>query len=347
MLLLCLIAITACSSKKSRIAVDVKEIDFINNSESILKGKPINIQVLGANNMIIKDSIIAFTTNDQNGMLQVFNLKTMDQIGKFCTKGRAKNEFLQAWLINSTIKKNGDIILPLTNYPNEELKMVNLSKSLQRGSTVVDEVTDCFRGGSFVILGNSTEKRFEYHIQEEPNKKHRGIPVHYVIRNGDKEKTINIFSKPLKYEQKDDDYIEPFECGLYKHPEKNIVLQNFISLDYIFLFDIDKRHYYAIHQIGSPSFDDAYQHQDDDGITFGNVAVANEFFIVLYWNGNYSNSYDDNQKKPEAIMFDWDGNYIKGVMLDQIVHVIEYDSKEKMLYGLNRDNDSVYCFDLK
>ena len=44
--------------------------------------------------------------------------------------------------------------------------------------------------------------------------------------------------------------------------------------------------------------------------------------------------------------FDWDGNYITGFKTNLSIHAIEYDEIHKVLYGLDRDNEILYAYDM-
>lgn len=347
-ILLVIFTVVVCTSaKKSVLSIDVKEVDYADKASFVLEGKPLDLPVMGANNMVITDSILAFTTNDVSGMLQVFSLNSMNQIGKFCTKGRAGNEFLQLSLKNCVVKRNGNILLPMTNYPGYELKLVNVSESLRKGYTVIDDITDNFFEGSFVLLDNKSENRFEYHLQEDPDGNNRGVPVYYSIRNGKKTNKVEVFSKPVKYDNKEADYVAPYMGALYKHPNRNLVIETLMYTDYLLFFDIDYSKYFAIHRENAESYDDVFSYQKTDYKTFTDIAVTDDFFMILYWGGKNNIFSNANNVKPELLMFDWNGNFIRSAKLDQTVNVIEYDNQHKLLYGLNRDNESIYTFDVK
>ena len=345
-LVITLTLFTACSGKKSQISIATREIDFSNTSELILEGETINIPVIGIKDMIIIDSLIAFITNDQSGMLQVFSLNSMKRLGNYCIKGRAKNEFMQISLTNGLVKKNGCVFLPLKNFPNNELKLVNISQSISNGYTVIDnKTTDSYVEGSFVLLKNNVDNRFEYHLKEDPDGKQRGVPVHYLIREGKKTTKLEVFSKPIKYDNKKADYVAPYMGALYKHPERNLIIQPFMYTEYIFFFDIDNTNYYAIHKKGTESYEDIFTYQKADYKTFTDVALANDFFMVLYWGGK--NNGNTNDIYPELVIFDWNGNYLKSIKLDKMINAIEYDGIHNVLYGINRIDDSLYSFNME
>ena len=166
-----------------------------------------------------------------------------------------------------------------------------------------------------------------------------------------------------RFEVKDADYVNGF---MIKHPSRNIAVQVLHILDYILFFDLDNDRAFAIHQPGSPSFDDdlpAIEYmstENEDGTVtytstrvpcFRDLAATESFFMVTYYNGDYCHSQTDvsdiEQAAPELLFFDWDGNFLKSVKLDTHVDGLTYDEKNQVLYGMDAVKDRILRFDLK
>ena len=157
----------------------------------------------------------------------------------------------------------------------------------------------------------------------------------------------------------DGDYVG---APLYKHPSRNLIIAPFYSMDYILFFDLDNDTTFAIHQKGSLSFDDKLTPityttvEIYDGIEetlqtepdhFAGFAGTESFFMVMYCAGDYTiNQPDPMNAAPELLFFDWDGNFLKSVMMDKGAGDLVYDETTQTLYGIEYPNESILSFDL-
>ena len=342
------ISISSCIRRSDALALDVKEVDYLNKSDMILVGNQLDWNIEGSYEMAIMDSLLMFVGTDVQGMLKVFSLNSQKQVGNFCLKGRAKNEFIEAAsLTEQTYTDHGNIYYPIVNFPNNELKVINISESIKKHATVVTSVTECTSLGEFVLLDNDASKTFECRLVQNPVElKKREVPASYWVCNEDKQKRVRVFNRKMRIDDEHDIYI-PYTGQLSKHPDRNLVVEVHSGIDYIFFFDFDAKKNFAIHQQGTISFNDLLTHKSVEPHMFSDVAVAKDYFFVLYWNGDYSNGFERKERKPELFVFDWDGNFLSGAKLDQRVMSIEYDENNKTLYGINRTTESLYKFDVK
>lgn len=345
-ILVIIVALSACTSTKSNyISIDVKDVDYQDKSSLLIEGTPIDLGIIGVRNITVYDSLLMLETMDPDGMVKVFSTNTLKQLGNLCTRGRAGNEFGYAFTLCGQIYRSGtDILFPLTNNPSGELKTVNISESLRSGVTTIANTSSIFLSGEYIMLDNDPGNRFEYHVQELMEMGGTTMPVSYSINKGGQSQELQVFPELMK-SQDDFDVLPPYDGTLAKHPAKNIVIQVMKHMDYILFFDFENNKQFAIHQDGTLTYDDVYP-QDGNGNTFADIAVADDYFFVLYWNGKYSNSQDKSDRKPELLMFDWKGRFLKSAKLGANVSHIEFDSTHKQLFGLNRQTESLYLFDL-
>lgn len=335
--------------KSKNLLLDVKEVDYLGKSRTTLVGKQLDWEVLGADDMIIQDSLLMFVTSDVNAQLKVFNLNTQKQVGGFCLKGRARNEFLQVVdLSRQTYVKDGDIYYPLVDPENNELKEVNVSESIRRQSTVVTSVSECRFPDTFVLLDNDINKRFvcSYYINTDVMDI-KSIPVTHYIKTGDNVDVINVYGGKMKLEDKHS-AITPYAGNLYKHPDRNLVVKVHAGMDYLFFFDFDRNKNFAVHQKGAVSFDDILPQNKDGKITFSDVALAKDCIFILYFDTpeNRNLAKTDERRKPELLVFDWDGNFLWSAKFEKYINRIAYDEKNRILYGVNSILEELYSFSL-
>ena len=138
---------------------------------------------------------------------------------------------------------------------------------------------------------------------------------------------------------------------LQKHPKHNLVIKKFTHLDYLLFMDLDKNHFYAIHQKGALTFSDTYMDEAPWALHFTDGAASEKYFMVVYRNGEYAHkTMDGDYHVPEVLIFDWSGKYINGFKLDRFVTNIEYgdynyfqkmDSPKLQIIGNIHDNPEI------
>ena len=374
-LLLLVIVILVASCNKSRILVDVHEVDFINKSEITLKGTPVNAELpIGMRDLAMFDSYLIVLSGGTDAQMSVYS-DDWNLLGRFCYIGRAKNEFVSSpYMISKQSLRgdNGHTLIPLIQ-GRSGIKVLDLEQSIESQRTVINTETDykAYKetelkeengtvkfsiGFSFVFLDDRLDRTFESYRPIFMNDRLFFEPGYAVMHD-----TVQI-----KYQKFLSDFyandVDQIHGVLYKHPKRNLVIDVFPYIDYIMFNDLDKDRTFAIHQQGSLSFDDQlerakYEVVSNDG---ENVRVVNttiphfaaavcldSYFMVLYYAGEYSTNVSDiNKAAPELLFFDWDGNFQKSVKLDTRIGSMAYDEKNKVLYGLDIDNDRIISFDL-
>jgi hypothetical protein len=55
---------------------------------------------------------------------------------------------------------------------------------------------------------------------------------------------------------------------------------------------------------------------------------------------------EENVWYPELLIFDWEGNYLKGFKMDRNSISLGYDSERKILYTFTSQKEQLYAYDL-
>lgn len=348
------IVLYSCSGK-SHFAIDTKEIDFVNKTDMYLEGNYTGIEAFGINRMLVKDTFLICITNDPSGMVKVYSTETLKPIISLCMQGRAKNEFSKSvYDVNGqAYYKNNDLILPLHDDMNYQLKEVNISKSIREGSTQVESVSksNTIIEADFVLLDNDINNRFEHidALRDEVDDT-KLYPAQFRIIDADYNIKDKIIVHPSLMDSEDGKSQESMYWGsLYKHPNKNLVLFSYDYMNYLLFFNMDTHKYYAIHQEGSMTFDDVAPIVPEDGsiycFSFG--AVSKDYIFIRYKAGDYAiNSPDKESPLSELLVFDWDGNYLGGAKFKIPLVKIAYNEKDSVLYGSDY-NEKILSFDLR
>ena len=339
-----LLFIWSCS-KKPNLIVNAIEVDYSNKSVEAIRGKLLKTELLGATDLFYMDSLLIFTTSDGNAQLVVLN-NNLDTIGKFCQRGRANNEFIDITTISNQIyKRNGHIILPLANN-YVQIKEVDITESLLKGKTVIGELADCEPTYEVMttILDENPKNRFEMLLNKYGTDDINRMPSLYSLKYPDRRtKDFKVLRRLVKVE---DEFLilVPYGSQLLKHPSKNIVVNMFINMDYILFFNFDEDNIFAIHNSGTPTFDDPFIY--DSEYTFQGGCSSNKYVMLLYYHGKESMKESDKMsRKAELVVFDWEGNFIKNIKLDRRLCSIGYDEKNNKLFALSFDEE-LYEYDL-
>lgn len=330
-------------------SLKTRDVDWNVDSKNVIDKQIIDVDLLGANNIYVCDSLLLITSNNPAAQLKVFSTNTFSLLGSFCTEGRAKNEFINPVNNGQQFYHNSrnEIIFPFIDN-RFNVKEVNISQSLMQKSTIVDECVKCLDliKGNFQILDNDINKTFDNDYGALDEKKLYTASKYYIkSKDGKIEKELNVFPQPLKFTEGGS--LIPYYIGaIYKHPEKNIIVQPLQYINYLLYFDLDNENYFAVHKAGSLSFKDDVSSITDFKMCFGSATVTSEYIFVM--------CDVDTRKDPkmtDLLVFDWNGNKLAEVKLNADVYRITFDELHSRLYGLGNlegnADECLFSFDFK
>ena len=94
LLLVAVLFVLSCGKEKSRLLIDVREVDFVNKSDVTLKGVPLKADwPIDIRDICVCDSFLLVETGEKINLLYVYS-DELELKGRFCSVGRARNEFL-------------------------------------------------------------------------------------------------------------------------------------------------------------------------------------------------------------------------------------------------------------
>lgn len=328
---------------------DVREIDFLNKTGDVQEGQFIG-EILGARSIMVYDTLLFVVTSDPNGFLQIFSTNDVQKkLGSFCKQGRAQNEmtrlsFCQAY------KKDDHIYLFVID-GGMRICELDITASLKEGYTVVTrtKMRPFVELGLDVFLDNDIDYFLDFIDAYEVvdlDGQQKKAPCKYTLIKGEKQKDLAFFKSAMEVEY--NGFVNfPYRGGLKKHPSKNIVANQFLHMDYLLFMDFDKNHYFAVHQKGSITHNDVFHNVKPGRYKFTSSTASENYYFVLYRDGDYchrENEEDDDNA--ELLLFDWDGNYIKGFKMDRNSDSMGFDENNKILYTMNSRSEKLYSYDL-
>ena len=253
LLLVTVLLVLSCKNQ-SRLLLDVKEVDFVNKSDVTLHGTEVGADwPLDIQSIAVCDSFLLVLSGQENNMFYVYS-DELELKGRFCNRGRARNEFTSApaWFSTQILRDaRGDAIIPLQDRMIG-VKAIDLQRSLEAQSAVIavqndfksiniierrDENTG-FRNRITIairnlFLDNDINRRFEYYNPVVIDDVIYNEPRYVVAQDTTQVKEIRLLSR---FEALDFDYVGGNLC---KHPSRNLIVQPFRNMDYIMFFDLD------------------------------------------------------------------------------------------------------------
>ena len=342
--LLMVVSITSCGIRNTDICTEVKEIDFLDKTETTIKGVKIK-QLIGASNIDINDTLLLITTTIPEGQLEVYNTNTLELLGSFCRKGRGRNEIVRMMGITQTFISNGHLIAMVFDDACH-LYEVDITESIEKGNTIIRNIYDSSRiMGNTFILGEDFNYRIEYIVNEELNGKMKKYPYSFKVYDGNREEDLTFFKSRMRVDDEGINHV-PYQSAVIKHPCKNLIVQKFMRMDYLLFLDFENNKNYAVHQTGSLSFNDTYSREEPWALHFTGCAPSSKYLMIMYRNGAYTrDTMDGDYHIQELLIFDWEGNYITGAKMDRFINRICYDERHNCLYALNFEEE-LYRYDL-
>ena len=347
----CLSLLMVCCKKDPVIQVDeVKEVDFLNKTGDVLEGHLVG-EVMGARSIVVFDTLLFVISDNPNGMLRIYSTNDINnKLGSFCKQGRAQNEMARL-MYCQTYKKDDHIYMYVID-GGMRICELDITATLEKGATVVTrtKMRPFVELGQDLFLDDDIDYMLDfnsaYNIELEEEQKM--APCKYTLFKGEKQKDLVFFKKAMDVDdQRLVNY--PYRGSIKKHPTRNLVVNRFSYMDYLLFMDFDNNHFFAVHQEGAKTHADTFNHNLTNGwnLTFNANTATEDYFMVTYQNGDYSRiEREDGTHYPELLIFDWEGNYIKGLKMDRFCNGLGFDEKKKILYTLSTISEQIYCYDL-
>jgi hypothetical protein len=155
----CFLSLILISCGDKYFTLDAEEL-VLPESFVEIDHEPLNLNIMGSNDLIIYDTLMFVITSNPDGHLYVFSTNTKRLLMQLCKQGRASNEFMQPFFsAKQILANNSSILLPLVNNATQ-LKVVNISESLKTGNTIVEYTEPHpFVSDASVLIGDSEGDR--------------------------------------------------------------------------------------------------------------------------------------------------------------------------------------------
>lgn len=299
----------------------------------------------------IVDSIVLFyRTIDNQYFFDVFNIKNGSEIGKFCHRGKGSGEYIALSPITH-ITKEGDDWRTILFAPNESKLIIwNISKSIEQKTTVYDNIIDykChdYSSSYSALYPIGDDSLLVYISSAHISNTDNITPSRYQVRSMtlNKElKEIQTFEPPTNIDRSailpERYYSSSFcvrpnkkqfaEVMMY-HPQINIID---IETSTIKGYSFETGHVNSLYESNNSNIRRFYMR----------VQATNKYIFALY-DGSKRSQKQNTDGYKELHMYNWNGSMQKKIILEYPIHEIFIDEKNNLLYGVNANEQNVYCY---
>lgn len=325
-------------------------------SNECLKGNRLVIEDIYTGNMGAFDTLIFFFSNKYpDDYMSMFNTYTGNNLGFYCPKGGGPDDFYSISNMEQFVVENESVKLWINDFNKNKISLLNLSNSATTHHTELDDVIDfgwrsspydtpfnfIFVCGDKLLYKNSPifnsvcESNYtpsKYSLYDHKNKrivreyelyKQPVYNLNKIIENGDYLHSIDRIKPDNK----------KIAMGMWMFPQINILdietgeLKGFrinkdIDFNYVINTHKKLRLYYKA------------------------ISVDDTYIYALYSDAFIEDGLEGYRAPANKIhIFDWNGNFVRKITLDQKILAMTLDPVRKYLYCINTE-DIIYYYDL-
>ncbi|MGW8121532.1 BF3164 family lipoprotein [Roseivirga echinicomitans] len=355
-LLLALLIILSCENRKKQ--PSALETDFNKNFTSEIKslntvkkerleGEVIINQDSGAINIHIYDTLLLLRQLGDGDVLHVYNVESLEALGKIGTKGIGPNDFVSPRVLDQFYIKNNDLHLLIYEARKSEMRDLNITKSLKNKNTEIQTINKLHpRLGlsQFVLLASDStyigNQGFDVYKRDRLKKVDASSNI---INTVGLYPIVEGLSSVNSYEQ-----YQLFFDYIRKKPNENIFVSVLTRFDQIDIFDEDLKSSISVKGSQAMKQYDLTELKigELDRFHYRDVRVDENYIYALY-HDQLLEDYLEKDHECEIRVFNWEGDLIKTFIVDYLV-AFAVDSKNQSFYGLDMFNERImkYKFNL-
>ena len=356
-ILILLIAFISCKQDVDYFNGEVFIVEIPRTADT-LKGQEIVLNDIYTGYMSVYDSIALFTSSRYSDeFINVFSLNSKELIGQSVGKGNGPNDFTRLSHRDNFFVDNNDLKLWLNNYDTQKLKLLNITQSIKKGSTIIDSVASFkkepdthYPFAFFFVVDNG-----QILARSSPNllrkKEYEYIPTEYHLYQYPSQEKIRsylLYNKPLI--PKDTEYFNAMYSS-YFHSFDNIksdqskVAMAMWMLPQINILDIQTGELKGFRLNENIDFVNL-EKNDIESLKFyySNICTDNNYIYALYLNTLMVDT-EKHEETNEIHVFNWDGKFVKRIILEHSCDQIALDRKNNKLYTKD-DEEKIFCYDL-
>jgi hypothetical protein len=343
----------SCKEEKKKDVYFDGEIIIVDNNVApdTLLGEKVNIDGLYTGTIWAYDTLIGFSLQLPDYIMNVFNVNTGNFLYSLGKKGMRTEEFNNIGCAGQFVYENSQPYVWIQKDERKECVLLNLGSpgDVVKRKMDINVDTEFRYGLSFTYILN--DSLFLGYNQGEKLYSGDGspLPPAYHLYNARTKELIKSY-KPYNA------LVLPSFCDLYQimmilgsrdriKPDNTKLIMAMFSMDQINILDVATGEIKGYRNKNSPDF--SYL-KDIDNLKryYLDVCVDDKYIYGLSLNGKNSKGRTGNTLN----VFDWNGNFIRKIVLDKEVLYLSmgFDPVNKYLYIdiLSEDDEEIYRYDM-
>jgi len=324
--------LTSCKESKEESFLTVTNRIIQLNEASVLKGKRVDLEIMGLCDGFCADSLFLFKSLETRNGIKLYNCNTLEFCGELFKIGKGPGEYINLVTNGQYENTSEGIKLWVSDNHLRRIRKINLTRSLQE-KKVIMELEYSYRGDFFSpYYINDTCIVTEFYI---------GNNMSFCAFNPVNQKRtdfFNFFNQDLKG---DDLFYVSGNSGI--KPDKSKIAYAMIYLNQVLITSMDGKDRFSV-SIGPPVSKDKVDRTSRRNKVeyFTSVAVTNNQIWLLYQGSTRSDIELSNTKEPSQIMvLDWEGNLLHYFRLQKRLIKIFIDQTKSFLYGIDNEENII------
>jgi hypothetical protein len=326
---------------------EIRYVDTFPRTFSLNNGVEVDLEsmdILGVNDFRIYDSLLILSTGDKEGLWSFLSLPDYRYLGKFLTLGQGPYEFYENPDIGQVkfFKKNGELFAGIYHFHKGKIYEMNIDESFKNNRLCIETVRDSLplEIFNFVMIDSSTFFCKELSSRETQQ-------IRYMSVNGERITPSHFERLNLAKIREHEDY-NILSTGTKYDSKNKFIVEMPAHLNYINMYSIDGSFQKTI-CIGK-RLDNMDEIQDknlrDRMDTFSDLRLFSRFWGVVFTN-EMSHNWRERTRFSSILLFDWNGDPLAQLNLNNFSQVFDIDVVNGRLYTLDYMSDVFYKYDIR
>lgn len=314
-------------------------------SVTLTDNLPVGVEIIGLRNFIIYDSLLIAYIKDKEGFWSFYSVNDYKYLGQFLKVGEGPNEFTQpANVIEATFfKENGQLCAGIYDFYKGKVYKMNIHESIKNNQLSISLLKDSFPQELFNFALMDSTTFFCKKITNDQTQQ-----IRYILKEG-KEYTPDNLAKLNQASIEPDEDINILSTLAKQNNELNLIVEIPIGLNQINLYSLNDSSGKII-CVGN-ELDNIKKIQSisqwERKYTYANLRVFKKFFAALYFNEEKKQYQIKRTKLPSIQFFDWKGNPLMELKLNNFITSFDIDFINGYLYTFDHQTDEFYKYDIK
>lgn len=319
-------------------------IDSFPKSYRLEKGMRLNLQLVGVESLLVKDSMLIVSTSDKNGYWSFWKLPNYEDLGKYITGGKSDKEFVYSPRVANQyfVKQANKWKARIYDFNTGNILSMNIYNTLDCNTLVANIEKYELPRGLYSLICVDSSSFFCRQIDGDYTQLSR-----FMLTNEGK----SVFENMEMLNQASIDAGYDFNIlGTYCRYDSgtNRVVEASMDLNHINLYSLDSDFRLTI--CCGKQLDKIREVQHTERrrkkIVYNYLSSYTDFFAALYQNDTQENIYSGKAKAQTIQFYDWNGKPLVEIVLDRRINSFDIDFSTGYLYTLSYEQDEMYVYDI-